>query len=56
MPLKEGSPLTLSVEPNELSVRKTSISGELTRAVAGEVRHALKRAATLAAYSLAVLC
>ena len=36
VPLTQGSPLTLAVEPNELCVRKTTVSGELTRATAGD--------------------
>ena len=36
VPLKDGSPLTLAVEPNELCIRKTTLSGELTNAIAGE--------------------
>jgi hypothetical protein len=40
--LGTGSPLTLVVEPNELCVRKTNVSGELTCAIAGEVPRPLR--------------
>lgn len=36
VPLSFGSPLTLSVEPNELCVGKTTVEGELNHAIAGE--------------------
>jgi hypothetical protein len=36
VPLSLGSPLTLAVEPNDLCVRTTTVSGQLTAATAGE--------------------
>jgi len=35
-PLVHGSPLTLAVEPNDLCVRRTNVTGELTAVTAGE--------------------
>ena len=36
VPIGEGSPVSLAVEPNELCVARTQTSGELNRVVSGE--------------------